>query len=463
MKSPTRALLRTWAPCLAAALAPLAAAWFFPNFAWSAAGWVVLVLAALLSSLAASVFMAGRLTSAVQRVSDDLESAASRRFSAYVRQGDWGELDDLAGAFDWLLQEVQGHLANADRQLLDERARVGALIHAIPDGVLMADLKGEVLYANGPAVQMLGLKVEALRAGGLGLYAAIPQEDLKKALERILEHQARREIVELEIEGPKGRQVRHFKSTASLYTNLEDQALGVVVLIRDVTAEREAEKLKEDFFHAVAHDLRAPVFGIQGYVRMLERSRPLEPREKGFVSAIYQSCDRLARLVSDILDIGKFESSKYELKPVPVVLDRVVESVRSSLAAAAEEKGVRLETRVEGGPLEIRGDARLLERALENLVANGLKFTPGGGRVAVEARRSAGGVEVTVSDTGPGIPPEQLESVFEKYRQLERGGQPAGFGLGLTIARQVVLAHGGRIRAESSEGEGATFVLTLPV
>jgi PAS domain S-box-containing protein len=463
MTSPTRALVRTWAPAFAAALVPLAAAALFPSLTVLAAGWALLALTAALSTLAVSVAQARRLTSAIERVSEDIESSPARNFGHYVREGDWGLLGDLAAAFDWMLQEVQGHLANADRQLLDERARVGALIHAIPDGVLLANLRGEVLYVNGPAVQMLGLKPEELKQGGAGLYAALPHEDLKRALERILEHQARQEIVDLEIEGPKGRQVRHFKSTASLFTNLEDQALGVVVVIRDVTAEREVEKMKEDFFHAVAHDLRAPVFGIQGYARMLERSRPLSPQEKGYIAAIYQSCERLARLVTDILDIARLDSPQPELKLAPVVLDSVIESVRSSLAAAADEKGVRLDARVLEGPLELRADERLLERALENLVANGLKFTPAGGRVTVEARRAVGGIEVSVADTGPGIPPEQLEVVFEKYRQLQRGGEPAGFGLGLTIARQVVMAHGGRIHAESSEGEGATFVLTLPV
>jgi signal transduction histidine kinase len=144
-----------------------------------------------------------------------------------------------------------------------------------------------------------------------------------------------------------------------------------------------------------------------------------------------------------------------------VKLDAVVERVRSELAAAAEEKGVRLEARVQEG-LEIHGDERLLLRALENLVANGLKFTPAGGSVTIEAVSASGGAELSVADTGPGIPAEHLEAVFEKYRQLERGGKGAGFGLGLTIARQVVEAHGGRIRAESGPEGGARFVVTLP-
>jgi two-component system phosphate regulon sensor histidine kinase PhoR len=461
MNPASRMLLRMWAPALAAALAPVAAALLFPGLTASWLGLLGLAALAALSSLAASAIAARRMMSAIERVSDDIESAPRQGFRRYVRGSDWGLLGDLAAAFDWLLQEVQGHLASSEKQRLDERARLEALIRSIPDGVLISNLRGELLHGNSHAVRMLGLKQEDLKPGGPGLYELLPHDSLKRAVSHILEKQASEETVELEVEGPGGLSSRHFQTTASLFTNLEDQDLGVVIVIRDVTAEAELSRFKDDFFHAVAHDLRAPLFGIQGYVRLLEKSRQFEPKAQGYIHAVYQSCDRLSRLVADILDLSRLEGPRPPLERSAVRIDDVVERVRSELAASAEEKGVRLETHVQPG-LETTGDERLLMRAIENLVANGLKFTPAGGSVTIEAAPLSGGVELSVSDTGPGIPAEHLEAVFEKYRQLGRGGKGAGFGLGLTIARQVVEAHGGSIRAESGPALGARFVVTLP-
>jgi two-component system sensor histidine kinase VicK len=462
MNPASRLLVRMWVPALAAALAPVIAALLFPGLAASWLGLLGLAALAALSSLVASAIAARRMLSAIERVSDDIESAPRQGFRRYVRGSDWGPLGDLAAPFDWLLQEAQGHLSASEKQLLDERARLEALIRSIPDGVLISNLRGEVLHGNSHAVRMLGLKQEDLKPGGPGLYELLPQESLKRAVARIFERQASEETVELDVEGPGGRSSRHFKTTASLFTNLEDQDLGVVIVIRDMTAETELNRSKEDFFHAVAHDLRAPLFGIQGYARLLEKSLKLDAKEQGYIQAVYQSCERLAGLVADILDLGRFESPRPPLEIATVSVDLMVDRIRSELAAAAADKGVRLKSRVAPG-LEVPGDERLLFRALENLVANGIKFTPAGGSVTIEAAASpSGGAELSVADTGPGISPEHLEEVFEKYRQLQRGGKGAGFGLGLTIARQVVEAHGGRIRAESGPEGGARFVVTLP-
>lgn len=240
---------------------------------------------------------------------------------------------------------------------------------------------------------------------------------------------------------------------------------------RVVRGERSAKELAERAVHAreqilgiVAHDLRSPLNAISSAARLLQMLPPEKRRdeEADLLQAIVRSADRMDRLISDLLDVSRIEAGRFSLVRESVDPSRLVEEICRILAPRAREKSIeiRCETPERSPPISADGD-RLLQ-VLENLVGNAVKFTPEGGRITVGAEvEEAEVVRFRVRDTGPGIPPDDLERVFDAYwHHAERSD---GAGLGLFISTGIVEAHGGRIWAESEPGEGSTFRFTIPV
>jgi PAS domain S-box-containing protein len=228
---------------------------------------------------------------------------------------------------------------------------------------------------------------------------------------------------------------------------------------------QEASRLKDEFLASLSHELRTPLNAILGYARML-RSGIIAPEKKEkAVETIERNATSLTQIVEDVLDISRIVSGKIRLNVQAVEFPGVVRNAIDAIAPAAEAKGVRVETVIdpEAGP--ISGDPERLQQVLWNLLSNAVKFTKRGGRVQVRLERVNSHVELTVSDTGVGIPREFLPHVFERFRQADAGitRERGGLGLGLSIAKQLTELHGGSIEASSAgPGQGATFRVKIP-
>jgi len=228
---------------------------------------------------------------------------------------------------------------------------------------------------------------------------------------------------------------------------------------------RELDRLKDDFVATMAHELRTPLTSIRAFTEILHDHPELEPAKRGeFLRIVLRENDRLTRLIGEVLDLAKLESGESELHPAAVEPGALVDEAVASVGALAARRGVALEARVEPGlpPLDVDHD-RVLQ-VLLNLLSNALKFCPDGGWVAVEARGVESGVELAVADDGPGVPSAEREAVFDKFRQAApaAAGMPGGIGLGLSICREIVARHGGRIWVGESERGGARFAFVLP-
>lgn len=230
---------------------------------------------------------------------------------------------------------------------------------------------------------------------------------------------------------------------------------------------RQADRLKTEFLASVSHELRTPLTSIRSFAEILGRYEDQDPEERRrYVSIITAETDRLSHLINDLLDLTKIEAGRADwsmrLLDVAPILSASVELVRP----LANERGLDLEIKV-GGPLEsVLGDADRLKQVFTNLLSNAVKFTDRGGRVEISASRSEGAdaFEISVVDTGIGIPEDQLELIFDKFVQIKHPRRSAGgTGLGLPIVREIVDAHGGKVGVRSRPGAGSTFVVMLPV
>jgi signal transduction histidine kinase len=220
---------------------------------------------------------------------------------------------------------------------------------------------------------------------------------------------------------------------------------------------RRASEAREDVLAIVSHDLRSPL------AALLMRARALAEEDgpkADSVRTIVRTAERMGRLIDDMLDLAKLQAGQLQLERKPVELAGLVREVLETFGPLAEKKHARLEGQV-APELRARGHRNRLLEVLSNLVDNAIKFTRDGGSVTIGVERSGRELVVSVADTGPGIPREQLPHVFERFWKA-RKKQGVGLGLGLSIAKLLVEAHGGRIWVESELGKGATFRFTLP-
>ena len=229
---------------------------------------------------------------------------------------------------------------------------------------------------------------------------------------------------------------------------------------------QESSRLKDEFLASLSHELRTPLNAVLGYARMLRAGVVRAERQPNAIETIERNATSLAQIVEDVLDISRIVSGKIRLDVQSVDVPEIVRNAIEAVTPAADAKGVRLESVLDPRASPISGDPERLQQVLWNLLSNAVKFTPRGGRVQVRLSRIDSHIELSVADTGIGIPPEFLPHVFERFRQADAGiaRERGGLGLGLSIARQLAELHGGTIEAASGgRDRGATFTVKLPL
>jgi len=291
-------------------------------------------------------------------------------------------------------------------------------------------------------------------------------------------------------QGKDGRRHEVSVSASPLADDQDGMLLGTVYVAHDITERKLAEerlrsysaelqaanrklegldKLKSDFVSTVSHELRTPLTSIKAFVELILLKQPMLPEKTlKLLRIINEESDRLGRLISDLLDLSRIEAGTMTWRTGPVSLNDVIKASVEGILPLARNKGLQLKTAV-GEPLpSVHGSRDRLVQVVTNLLSNAVKFTPGGGTVTVEARCETGPppqLVVTVSDSGAGIPAEDIGLIFDKFHRSndEWTTHTEGTGLGLTIARQIVEHHGGKIWATSTYGAGSMFSFSLPL
>jgi signal transduction histidine kinase len=229
----------------------------------------------------------------------------------------------------------------------------------------------------------------------------------------------------------------------------------------------KAHRAKSAFLAGVSHELKTPLHAIIGFARVLRRKShgPLTPRQEEYLRLILTNGEHLLGLINDILDLSRIESGTMEITLRDVNITSILDECVRSLGALAEKKSLRIQQRRGSAIPAVRADRNKVKQVVFNLLSNAIKFSPSGAVIRLETALGEYGdeIRISVSDEGPGIPPEDRERIFEPFIRLDTAGAPDGTGLGLSIARKLVELHHGRIWVESLPGKGSTFSFTLPV
>lgn len=412
----------------------------------------------------AAIWITGRLTRPLNALVGAAKKASRNEFDQKVPEVGWGELDLLSTAFNEMMGQLKAYEELQVGRIMQEKAKVEALIHTIPDGIVLAGFDGKIAYMNASARSILGAGAEDTAPKNRSVRELLREPVLRDLVTSLLSRRKKTANAEFELLDGNGQRRGVFLCRGVTVTR-DKHEIGVLVLMRDVTAERDFDRMKEEFFHSIVHDIRSPLGTIDGFVQIMKERGDMPEKAKMYINYIQGSCDRLRSLVSDILDTAKIESGQLKLEPQPLDVEETLKRMRDLYHVQGETRGIQLGF-VKGAQAAapLLCDRNLIERVVMNLIGNAMKFTPKGGRITLQIGAAGPAeVEFSVSDTGPGIPKDKLEMVFEKFKQLGGPAARAGYGLGLSICKKVVELHGGRIWAESEEGKGSRFIFRLPL
>lgn len=338
-----------------------------------------------------------------------------------------------------------------------------ALLDSTVDGICLTDLAGNIVLANTPLQQFaleLGLPLHGTVAERL-LALADRTTEPTRYRERMQE--LGRDLAASEDQFELAESGRVYRGYTAPVARKDGTVVGRIWTLREVTADRHLERLRDAFVAAVSHELRTPLTSISGFLELLAEEDELGPAGRKYVDVIRRGNARLRRIVEDLLLVAQIEANRLELHPGPADLGELATTTIESALPDAEEQGIELLLDVNGS-LPLEADAARLAQVLDNLVSNAIKFTPSGGTVMVSAYEKRGALRIDVTDTGIGIPHEEQGQLFSRFYRASTATRRSipGTGLGLVIARTIVEAHGGTISLETNEIEGTRVTVTLP-
>ncbi len=369
-------------------------------------------------------------------------------FDVKVKRGSKDEVDELAKAFNTLSLSLKHSIT----ELSHEKDKLEHIVKNMSEGVLAVDSDNRIVLTNSKASQMLNIPEK------IGL--PLPTSDVFKEICKIIENvkdTGEEEIAEVHL--PSGTALLVYGSP------LSEQGEGVVLVLHDITELNEAEKLRQEFVGNISHELRAPLTIIQGYAEaILDKVAKDTDTENRYLLNILNESKRLNKLVSELLDLSQIQAGGKQPVKIKISLKQIISRVLDTFEGKSQEKELEFLLDIDKDLPKIEVDPDMIHQLLVNLISNATRYSPKKGIIKIAAGVKGDYIEVSISDNGPGISEQNIHRIWERFFKGDpgRSRDESGTGLGLAIVKTIVEAHGGKVSAESVEGEGATFKVLLP-
>lgn len=403
-----------------------------------------------------------RFSSRVKRLVEFSQQVAEGIFpqNFFIKSG-----QDEIHRLELHLNEMSEKIRENVRQVVAEKEKANSILRCMMEGVLVIDPKGRVLVINEQAQRMFNLAHDT-DIRGASILELSRHPEMKKIIEQVLVFDFTSERYSRQVELHEGR---WFRVNAVSLRNTQSGSFGSILVFHDITEVKQLERMRSDFVANVSHELRTPLTAIRGYAETLLQNPPNDPADaQYFLGIIEKHSERLSRLTEDLLTLSDLESGKVQLDFKPLDSARVIQSVLEMFWDQANKKGIKLDSFVEPALPRVSGDFDRLQQLFINLVDNAVKYTPPNGTVTVTVQRTkindnAGGVEVSVSDTGPGIPEKDIPRLTERFYRVDkaRSRDIGGTGLGLAIVKHIAQAHQADLKIESILQKGTTIRVLL--
>lgn len=356
------------------------------------------------------------------------------------------ELENLASTVISIVTSLDTRYSILD----SERARLATVLEQMTDGVLIADSQGIIQFAN-PAASRLFQTSEPVDRS---IVEVVRHHQLVEAWRR---SQQSRQMQSESVELPTRHQYLQLVVIPDQHTS------GSLLLVQDLTRIRRLETVRRDFISNISHEIRTPLASLKALTETLQDGALDDPpAARHFIDQIQVEVDALTQMATELLELSRIESGRLLLDLRPVPPHDLLVSASKRMRLQAERAGLKLRVECANDLPSVNIDLQRLEQVLVNLLHNAVKFTRAGGEIVLSALAGHGEVRFAVRDTGIGIPLEDVPRIFERFYRVDKSRTGSGTGLGLSIAKHIVEAHGGKIWAESVEGQGSTFFFTIP-
>jgi len=347
-----------------------------------------------------------------------------------------------------------------------EKSKMDSLVESMLEGVIMLDERGEIVVLNPQARKMLGFE-DHQKVTSKDLYDKLRSAEIgkEKEKEKFRSGLGNFPIVqEMVLPHEEGSKTLHCEMIP--VKGSEDKVMGISMVLRDITREKEIEQMKNEFISSISHEIKTPLAIIKEAISLVMDEIPgkiIEP-QRDVLTTAQGNIGRLSNIIEALLDVSKIESAKMKLDIRLVNMSELIKNTVSDFKYMAEQKGILLDYEVSQGKVDISCDPDKTRQVLVNLISNALKFTPREGRVKVICKEEEDEVIVSVEDTGMGVSEENIPNLFDRFTQFGRKPGPGekGTGLGLAISKGIVELHKGRIWAESKLNKGSKFYFSLP-
>ena len=411
---------------------------------------------ALLISVVLSFLITSSITVPINDLTHKAENMALGDFSQDIDVRSADEIGRLAQMFNILRKELDNKIG----EITNEKSKLETVLKYMADGVIAVDLDGTIIHMNTAARVFLDVtEEEAAELDFEGILKKLGKKDIADGIEATVSREVISEIITY------NRYI--FSVRYARFMDEDDNDIGVIMMIQDITEREELDQMQKDFVANVSHELRTPITTIKSYAETLIDGAGEDPDlRNSFLSVIEEEASRMTNLVKDLLQLSRLENKRERLNMQELdmndILNRCAQKI--VLTAQAKEQSVICDFDL-NSQLNVMADRDRIQQVVLNVLTNAIKYTPEGGTIRITSGIKGALVKVQVTDTGIGISSDEITRIFERFYRVDKARSRAmgGTGLGLSIAKNIVEAHGGSIYAESTEGVGTTVTILMPL
>ena len=402
-----------------------------------------------------------RIVTPIMQVASAARAMGRGQFDQEIPVTSSNEVGMLAEEFN----AMRRNLRHAVEKLTKEEKKMTAIVNSLAEGLILVDSNNRVLHINPAAEYLLNVSSAGI---GEDLTQIIQNDELMGTLRENQLQISLNKTVTSEVTLTDSDEKLVLRVIASPFLGENGFALGTVYVFDDITREKEIDQMKSDFISLVSHELRTPLTSIIGFVSFVldGKAGPVNEKQQNSLFRVQRQSKRLAALINDLLDISRIESGRIQMKQEPISLLEIATQRIEEIRPQADEKSIQLSLIAPESLPMLIGDEERMGQVFTNLMGNAIKFTPNNGEVVVKLKVDGNILHVEVIDTGPGIPVEERQKVFDRFYQLSdiHTRQQGGSGLGLSITKSIVEAHGGTLWIDDGDrGKGSNFQFVLPL
>ena len=423
-----------------------------------------LFLFAIVLAALGAISVSKRLTEPIKQFTRSATEIARGNFNHKVPVYSDDELGKLAKIINFMTTELR-RLNNMNlNQMINEKNKTKTVLKNIADGVIVTDPDNKVLVANAVAESWLGLSEKEILEQPVE--KIIYEQNLLSLINKIRKDGNYEDTkVELIIKPDNKRKQIVLQAKAAQVIDAEDRLIGIVTIFRDITKEKEIDRMKTELVSMVAHELRSPLTSIAGFSELLLDEGVTQEQSKEYAEIILKESNRLGDLINKFLDITRIESGKSQVHKTPVQIGHLIESILEMNMYLAERKGMKVNINIPDNLANVWVDREMMGEVILNLFSNAVKYSPDGKTINIEIEDKDDEQLVRIADQGYGIPEKSLNKIFEKFYRVtdnEYIQEINGSGLGLSLVKEIIELHDGSIWVESKIGEGSTFTFSIP-